>query len=78
MAGGDAAAHNESVIETLGDDRWVATIGIYGNSKQEAMYPIYQVDSAGEKLSGANRAPREMRSWPNSHGSTNNSSLASS
>jgi hypothetical protein len=35
--------------------RWVATIGIYGNSKQEAMYPVYQVDAAGQKLSGVNR-----------------------
>jgi hypothetical protein len=35
--------------------RWLATIGIWGNSKQEAMYPVYRVDAAGEKLSGANR-----------------------
>lgn len=27
-----------------------AVVGIYGNSKQEAMYPIYGVDAAGEKL----------------------------
>jgi hypothetical protein len=31
-----------------------AVMGIYGNSKQEAMYPIYGVDSAGQKLNGAN------------------------
>ena len=30
-----------------------AVIGIYGNSKQEAMYPRYAVDSNGQKL-GAN------------------------
>ena len=35
--------------------RMVATIGIWGNSKQEALYPIYFVDSAGQKLNGANR-----------------------
>ncbi len=35
--------------------RWLGTIGIYGNSKQEAMYPVYQTDSAGQKLNGANR-----------------------
>jgi hypothetical protein len=35
-------------------NRWMGTVGIYGNSKQAAMYPIYQVDSDGEKLSGAN------------------------
>jgi hypothetical protein len=27
-----------------------AIMGIYGNSKQEAMYPVYTLDSAGEKL----------------------------
>jgi hypothetical protein len=32
-----------------------AVIGIGGNSKQEAMYPVYFVDAAGEKLDGANR-----------------------
>ena len=31
-----------------------AVIGIYGNSKQEAMYPRYAVDSNGQKLDGAN------------------------
>jgi hypothetical protein len=35
--------------------RWLATIGIWGNSKQEAMYPIYFTDANGEKLNGANR-----------------------
>ena len=29
--------------------------GIYGNSKQEAMYPLYGVDAAGQKLDGTNR-----------------------
>jgi hypothetical protein len=32
-----------------------AVLGIYGNSKQEAMYPPYYVDGAKEKLTGANR-----------------------
>ena len=32
-----------------------AGAGIYGNSKQEAMYPIYGVDDAHQKLNGANR-----------------------
>ena len=36
-------------------NRWLGTIGIYGNSKQEAMYPIYRIDSNGQKLSGASR-----------------------
>ena len=32
-----------------------AVAGIYGNSKQEAMYPIYGVDDSKQKLNGANR-----------------------
>jgi hypothetical protein len=32
-----------------------AVLGIYGNSKQEAMYPSYYVDEAKQKLDGANR-----------------------
>lgn len=32
-----------------------AVYGIYGNSKQEAMYPSYAVDADGQKLDGANR-----------------------
>ena len=30
-----------------------AVMGIYGNAKEEAMYPVYAVDSAGHKLDGA-------------------------
>jgi len=42
-----------------------AVLGIYGNSKEEAMYPAYYVDSAGKPLDGANRytlrfAPGEL------------------
>ena len=32
-----------------------AVNGIYGNSKQEAMYPIYAIDSDGQKLEGTKR-----------------------
>jgi hypothetical protein len=32
-----------------------AVNGIYGNSKEEAMYPVYAIDAAGQKLNGANR-----------------------
>ena len=32
-----------------------AVLGIYGNSKQEAMYPVYAIDAEGQKLDGANR-----------------------
>jgi hypothetical protein len=31
-----------------------AVIGIGGNAKQEAMYPVYAVDATGQKLDGAN------------------------
>lgn len=42
----------------LGDNylyRYLGTLGIYGNAKEEAMYPVYRVDSEGQALSGANR-----------------------
>jgi hypothetical protein len=32
-----------------------AVLGIYGNSKQEAMYPVYAIDADGKKLDGASR-----------------------
>ncbi|WRH67068.1 MAG: DUF1214 domain-containing protein [Planktothrix sp. GU0601_MAG3] len=32
-----------------------AVVGIYGNSKQEAMYPIYSVDSDGQVPDGSHR-----------------------
>ena len=32
-----------------------AKLGIYGNSQQEAMYPVYAVDADGKKLDGANK-----------------------
>src|SRR5258708_23614141 len=32
-----------------------AVLGIYGNSKQEALYPAYYVDATKQKLNGANR-----------------------
>ena len=36
-------------------NRWLGTIGIYGNSKEEALYPIYYVDSDKQKLDGSHR-----------------------
>ena len=39
-----------------------AVLGIYGNTKEEAMYPAYFVDAAGAPMSGANRY--EMRFAP--------------
>jgi hypothetical protein len=40
-----------------------AVLGIYGNSKLEAMYPMYLVDETKQKLDGANRYT--MRFAPN-------------
>jgi len=36
-------------------NRWLGTIGIYGNAKEEAMYPVYRMDSDGRALSGTER-----------------------
>jgi hypothetical protein len=32
-----------------------AVLGIYGNSREEAIYPTYWVDAEGESLNGASR-----------------------
>jgi hypothetical protein len=32
-----------------------AILGIYGNSKEEAMYPIYSLDAENQPLNGANK-----------------------
>lgn len=32
-----------------------AVLGIYGNTKEEAIYPVYYMDGDGQKLDGANR-----------------------
>jgi hypothetical protein len=42
-----------------------AIMGIYGNSKEEALYPLYSLDAAGKPLEGTNRytlrfAPGEL------------------
>lgn len=36
-------------------NRWLGTLGIYGNAKEEAMYPVYRVDGEGQALSGTHR-----------------------
>jgi hypothetical protein len=42
-----------------------AVLGIYGNSKEEAIYPVYFVDAGGRTLNGSNRyalrfAPQQL------------------
>ena len=34
---------------------WLGTIGIYGYSESPALYPVYRVDSEGNRLSGPNQ-----------------------
>jgi len=41
-----------------------AVLGIYGNSREEALYPAYYVDSAGEKLDGS-KSRYTLRFAPN-------------
>lgn len=41
---------NDYIIRMAG-----AALGIYGNSREEAMYPAYFVDTAGQPLNGAHR-----------------------
>jgi hypothetical protein len=54
LTSGDLFGTRQSMKNNY-QNRWLGTIGIYGNSKQEAMYPIYRVDADGQNLSGANR-----------------------
>ena len=45
-----------------------AALGIYGNSKAEAIYPVYFVDSAKKPLSGANRIRAAVCAGPPASG----------
>ena len=47
-----------------------AVLGIYGNSKQEAMYPLYAVDERKQKLDGANSIRLALRTRANCRPST--------
>jgi hypothetical protein len=55
VTAGDAFGTREYLKNNYGYRMAAAVIGIYGNSKQEAMYPVYTVDASGQKLDGANR-----------------------
>jgi hypothetical protein len=48
---GTRAALNNDYMSRMAS----AVLGIYGNSKDEALYPVYFVDSGNQKLDGANR-----------------------
>jgi len=51
-ASGDAFGTREYLKNSYIDRMSGAVLGIYGNSKEEAMYPVYFVDSTGQKLDG--------------------------
>jgi hypothetical protein len=51
----DAFGTREYLKNSYIDRMSGAVLGIYGNSKDEAIYPAYFVDAGGQPLSGANR-----------------------
>jgi hypothetical protein len=55
VTAGDAFGTREFLKNNYMYRMVAAVLGIYGNSKQEAMYPAYYVDASGQKLDGANR-----------------------
>ncbi|MDM0032344.1 DUF1254 domain-containing protein [Variovorax sp. J22P271] len=54
LSAGDLFGTRESMKNNY-LNRMLATIGIYGNSKEEALYPVYGVDANGQPLDGSNR-----------------------
>jgi hypothetical protein len=65
VTSGDLFGTRESLKNNYLYRMAAAVLGIFGNSKQEAMYPMYAIDADGQKLSGANRytvrfAPGEL------------------
>jgi hypothetical protein len=55
LTAGDAFGTREYLKNNYMYRMAAAVLGIYGNSKQEAMYPTYTLDANGQKLDGANR-----------------------
>jgi hypothetical protein len=55
VTSGDTFGTREYLKNNYPNRMAAAVMGIYGNSKQEAMYPLYLVDANGQKLDGANR-----------------------
>jgi hypothetical protein len=55
VTAGDAFGTREYLKNNYMYRMLAAVLGIYGNSKQEAIYPAYAVDASGQKLDGANR-----------------------
>ena len=55
IAAGDVFGTREYLENNYLHRMAAAVLGIYGNSKQEAMYPVYYVDETKQKLDGAHR-----------------------
>jgi len=55
LTSGDLFGTREYLKNNYSYRMTAAVLGIYGNSKEEAAYPSYAVDSEGQKLSGAHR-----------------------
>ena len=65
ISSGDVFGSRSFLKNNYGYRMIAAALGIYGNSKQEAMYPTYYVDESKQKLTGENRytlrfAPGEL------------------
>ena len=54
LASGDVFGTRDYLKNNYAYRMLAAVLGIYGNSKQEAMYPAYYADADGTPLSGAN------------------------
>lgn len=55
LASGDLFGTREYLKNNYSYRMLAAALGIYGNTKEEAMYPAYYADSKGEKLDGSKR-----------------------
>jgi hypothetical protein len=53
LVSGDMFGTREFLKNNYGYRMMAAVLGIFGNSKAEAMYPVYSVDANGKPLSGA-------------------------
>ena len=53
VTSGDTFGTREHLKNNYLDRMAAAKLGIFGNSKEEAMYPVYAVDASGEPLDGS-------------------------
>jgi hypothetical protein len=55
LVSGDVFGTRDYLKNNYGYRMAAAILGIFGNSKEEAMYPVYVVDSDGKPLNGNNK-----------------------